>query len=84
MTLPKPFHDDTSSNSVGGLTVENGTDAIAVYGNLTITRDQAGLAAARELSRFLDAVVAALQSDPALPARIAPPAAPKPVPNPFT
>lgn len=83
MTFPKPFHDDVSSTSIAGLTIENGSDAIAVYGNLTITRDQAGLAAARELSRFLIAVVAILQSDENLPAKIAPPAAPKSVPNPF-
>lgn len=84
MTLPKPFHDDASSSSIAGLTVENGTDAIAVYGNLTITRDQAGLATARELSRFLIAVVAALQSEPDLPAKVAGPIAPKSVPNPFS
>ena len=83
MTIPKPFNDDASSTSIAGLTVENGTDAIAVYGSLTITRDQAGLATARELSRFLIAVVAVLQSDPNLPLKIAAPAAPKTVPNPF-
>ena len=83
MTLPKPFRDDASSSSIAGLTVENGTDAIAVYGNLTITRDQAGLATARELSRFLIAVVAVLQSEPDLPTKVAAPTSPTTIPNPF-
>lgn len=84
MTIPTPFHDDASSTSIAGFTVENGTDAIAVYGNLTITRDHAGLAVARELSRFFIAVVAVLQSEPNLPVKTAAAAAPKIVPNPFT
>ena len=84
MTMPRPFQDDASSVSIAGLTVENGSDAIAVYGTLTITRDQAGLAAVREVSRFLSAVVAVMQSDPDLPAKVAGPIAPKSVPNPFS
>ena len=49
MATIKPFANDSDSIGIGGLTVENGTDQIAVYGNLDITRDKAGLAAARKL-----------------------------------
>ena len=52
--------------------------------NLTITRDQAGLGSARELSQSLVAVVAVLESAPALPAKVSAPVALKMMPNPFT
>ena len=42
-----PFADDAASVSVGKLTFENGTDRVALYGSLDITRDQQGLAHAR-------------------------------------
>ena len=37
---PAPFADDAASVSIGKLTVENGTDRVALYGSLDITRDQ--------------------------------------------
>ena len=58
MATIKPFANDSDSIGIGGLTVENGTDQIAVYGNLDITRDKAGLAAARKLKALVDAAVA--------------------------
>ena len=33
----KPFADDAASISIGELTVENGTDRIALYGSLDLT-----------------------------------------------
>ncbi len=39
MTLT-PFADDAASVSIGKLTIENGTDRVALYGSLDITRDQ--------------------------------------------
>lgn len=82
-TLPPPFADDAASATLNGLTVENGQQRIAIYGSLDITRDQAGLAAARELAGFLAAVVAVLAADAHLPARIATVAKPATKPNPF-
>lgn len=64
-----PFANDADSDAIGALTVENGTDRIALYGDLTITRDQAGLAQARELHDFLGAVLGVLQGE-ALPKQI--------------
>ena len=84
MTLPKPFADDTVSASIGGLTVENGLDRIALYGNLDITRDTAGLKLAGELARFLDQAIATMAADTTLPERIAPSAKPTTVRNPFS
>ena len=34
-----PFADHATSVSVGNLTVENGTDQVALYGSLDITRN---------------------------------------------
>ena len=79
----RPFADDSASSAVGELTVENGRDRVALYGSLDLTRDAAGLAHARELRALLDAVVQALEGDPALPDRLPPPDAPATVRNPF-
>ncbi len=78
-----PFADDATSTSIGSLTIENGTDRIALYGSLDLTRDKAGLAHARSLKTLLDAVVAQLEGQKDLPAAVPEAAAPKSVPNPF-
>lgn len=44
MTKLTPFADDAASIPIGELTVENGTDRIALYGSLDLTRDKQGLA----------------------------------------
>ncbi len=79
----KPFADDAASLGIGGLTVENGADSIAIYGQTDLTRDRAGLERARALSRLLNDIVKALESDKSLPERIAPPDEPDEVENPF-
>ena len=68
---------------VGGLTVENGTLRIALYGNLEITRDKAGLSLARQMKALLDQVVASLETG-SLPDRVLPPVKPTTVKNPFS
>lgn len=80
----KPFADDSAATSVGDMRLENGRDRIAMYGSLDLTRDQAGLALAREMRRMLDAVVEVLEADRSLPADVAPPKRPGSVPNPFS
>ena len=72
MTEPDrtPFADGAGCFECGGLTVENGTEAIALYGQVDITRDRAGLARARELLGFLQAAVALLEGQ-VLPERVA-------------
>jgi hypothetical protein len=83
MTEFKPYADDAASLAIDALTLENGTDAIALYGNLHLSRDKAGLARARALKSVLDEIVRALEGDPHLPDQIPPPRKPKTVRNPF-
>ena len=66
----KPFENGTESASIADLTLENQLDYVSVYGNLQISKDQAGLATAKTLQAFINAVVLALESEP-LPERIA-------------
>ncbi len=85
MSVFTPFADDTASATIGGLSVENGRDRIALYGQGEITRDKAGLAQARSLLALLGDVVKALGDDASLPQQ-APPArtrSTKAVRNPF-
>ena len=78
-----PFADDAGSFSIGKFTIENGTDRIALYGSLDITRDKPGLAHAHALKALLDQVVQVLEADRLLPDAVAAPAAAKTVANPF-
>ena len=82
MTTLIPFADDAASASIGKLTIENGTDQLAVYGSLDITRDRRGLAQARALQVILDQAIRTLEAEKDLPVELAP-AAVKTVKNPF-
>ena len=82
MTKFTPFADDASSTSIGKLPIENGTDRLALYGSLDITRDRRGLAQVRALQVVLDQAVRTLEAQKDLPAELAP-AAVKTVKNPF-
>lgn len=82
MTALQPFADDTSIG-IGGLTLENGPDKLAVYGSLDITRDAPGLAHARALLDVLTRAVAALEAQATLPDKSAKAPAPRSVRNPF-
>lgn len=83
MTKLTPFADDAASISIGELTVENGTDRIALYGSLDLTRDKQGLAHARALMALLDQAIQHLEADKGLPDAAAAPVAAKTVANPF-
>ena len=83
MTKLIPFADDAASLSVGKLTIENGTDCIALYGTLDLTRDKQGLEHARALKALLDQAVQMLEADKALPDAVPAPATAKTVANPF-
>ena len=83
MTTLKPFADDAASVSIGELTVENGTDRIALYGSVDLTRDRQGLAHARALAALLDEAIRLLEADTSLPDAVPPPAAAGTVKNPF-
>ena len=79
-----PFADDAASVSIAELTVENGTERIALYGSLDITRDKAGLAKAQALKALLDQAVQHLETVKDLPDTLLPPPAAKTVANPFS
>lgn len=83
MAAFKAFGDDARSVEVGGLTIENGTARLAIYGEGEITRDKVGLANARQLKAIIDSAVEALEGDEALPDKVAPPAELKKVRNPL-
>ncbi|WP_273777642.1 hypothetical protein [Acinetobacter sp. GSS19] len=66
----KPFEQGTESSAIEDLTLENQTDYVSLYGNLQITKDQAGLKNAKALQAFLNQVVAALEQEENLPQQI--------------
>lgn len=80
----EPFADDASVRNIGGLSIENGTERIALHGSLDITRDRAGLAAARTLRETFDAIARSLEGHD-LPEQVAEAAEtpPREVKNPF-
>jgi len=76
-----PYADDAASVQIGGMTLENQLDRIALYGNIDFTRDQQGLAQAQQLKALLDAIVQQLSSE-VLPEQIESPSV-ETVDNPF-
>jgi hypothetical protein len=79
----QPFSDNSASLSIGEFTLENGTDKVALFGSLDVTRDKAGLRQAKALKAAVDAIVKALEQDKALPEESGPVEAPQQVKNPF-
>ena len=79
----RPFADASAVQTIGGLSLENGRDRIAVHGSLDLTRDRAGLERARALQAAVNAIVAAL-AQAELPEAVADTAnIPETVKNPF-
>jgi hypothetical protein len=76
-----PYANEADVLQVGNLTIENRLDRITVSGDIDLTLDQDGLAAAKVLQRVLDDVVRALEGQTLPPRLPAPPV--KMVPNPF-
>lgn len=66
----KPFEQGTESHSIHDLTLENDLDRISIYGNLQITKDQEGLAAAKALQLYVNAIVTQLEQSGNLPEKI--------------
>lgn len=67
----KPFADDSSVLTLDGLTVENGTLALSIHGDIEITRDRKGLDRARILADLLSAAVSELEAEADLPDNVA-------------
>ena len=66
----KPFENGPESHAIHDLTLENQEDCVSIYGNLQLTKDQAGLQAAKALQAFLNEVVSALENETNLPEKI--------------
>lgn len=77
----KPYANESEEQEIGNLKIENRLDRISVYGDLDITRDQAGLAVARDLKTVIDAIVNVLEGEK-LPEKVPAPVVKK-VKNPF-
>ena len=57
----KPFFDESSSDEIAGLTMENHVDYVSIYGQGMITKDQQGLVQALALQKHINAIVCMLQ-----------------------
>jgi hypothetical protein len=79
----RPFADDATVQTIGGLSLENGRDAIAVHGSLDLTRDRVGLDRARALQAAITAIVEALSGSDLPDEAAAPVEKPDTVRNPF-
>ena len=66
----KPYANESDVIRIGALEIENRTDRISLTGDVVLTRDQAGLALAKELQALLDQVVKALEAEEKLPAKV--------------
>lgn len=66
----KPYENGTESYAIHDLTIENDVDCVSLYGNLQLTKDQAGLKAAKALQALLNNVVQQLENTPDLPDKI--------------
>ena len=63
----KPYENGTESHSIHDLTLENDVDVVNLSGNLQITKDQQGLATARALQDYINAIVSTLEAQTDLP-----------------
>ena len=63
----KPYANEADVLRIGELEIENRVDRVTLTGDVVLTRDQAGLALARDLQVIVDGVVRALEADKELP-----------------
>jgi hypothetical protein len=82
MSKLDPFENESQSVEIGGLTIENRTDRVSIYGDTDLTRDKKGLEAARRIATLLNSIVKKLESED-LPESVPSPKEPETVKNPF-
>ena len=63
----KPYANEVDVLRIGELEIENRVDRVTLTGDVVLTRDQAGLALAKQLQELVDSVVKALNADKRLP-----------------
>jgi len=66
-----PFKNESDAVTIGDLKIENREDHIAIYGRLALTRDRAGLEAAKALKELFGKIVHELENGPDLPLNVA-------------
>lgn len=66
----RPYANESDVLRIGNLEIENRIDRLSLTGDVVLTRDQAGLALARELQALLGQVVSALEADKQLPEKV--------------
>ncbi|WP_199506906.1 MULTISPECIES: hypothetical protein [unclassified Psychrobacter] len=57
-----PFANNHQSMQVGNLVIENQTDKVTIYGDIDITRDEAGREAIEALHQLTSAILNALDT----------------------
>ena len=62
-----PYADESEVLRIGDLEIENRVDRVSLTGDVVLTKDQAGLALAKELQALLGAIVKTLEADKDLP-----------------
>jgi hypothetical protein len=78
----QPFKNESDTEQIGDLSIENRLDRLSLFGSLDLTLDREGLAAARALKTLLDRAIAEMEQTD-LPDRIAI-EKPETVKNPFS
>jgi len=78
-----PFKNECDAVTLGDLKIENREDQIAIYGRLALTRDRAGLEAAKALKELFGKIVHELENGPDLPLKVASAEPAEKVKNPF-
>jgi hypothetical protein len=77
-----PFANERDSLQINGLTIENRSDRVSIYGDIEITRDKTGLKRARQIAELLTRIIKTLSAEK-LPDNVPPPKASETVNNPF-
>ena len=78
----EPYANESAVLRIGHLEIENRVDRVSLTGDVVLTRDQAGLALAKDLQALLGHVIQVLEADKALP-KVVEVLAAKTVKNPF-
>jgi len=63
----KPYANEADVLRIGEMEIENRVDRVTLTGDVVLTRDQAGLALAKDLQAIVDGVVKTLSTDKQLP-----------------
>jgi hypothetical protein len=63
----QPFANERDVIRIGDLEIENRLDRVSITGDLVLTKDQTGLALAKELQALIGRVVKALEGEKQLP-----------------